>query len=238
MVTVESDGLSTTSQNRTLVNRLIRTTLIATTATTALLLTAACSGSDDSSDEEIEGIDEGGNEQEQEVETEEPQQTPDGVERPEIVLPDNLQLVFEGWEADDAEEQAVLNDGSERLRSVFAAAAYDRDPNAEHVRFYNAEGAALENAKYYIEGFTEYDLTIEGTIRYLEPDVTLDGDGRATLNYCADESQASAVYVDSGEPYEESAEQPHLFYSTNLEKNEQGVWVTTNVYTQREDCAS
>lgn len=213
--------------------RRIRTTLLAATAASALLLTA-CGGSD-SSDDEIEGVNEGDNQQ-QEQSQEATDDTQEGVDRPEIELPDDLHLVFEDWESSDPDEQAVLDDGRERLRSVFAAVAYDRDPEAEHVLFYNAEGEALENAQYWIEGFTDYNLTIEGTIRYVNPEVTVQEEGGAILTYCADESDARAVDIETGEP-EEQSEETDLFYSTNLEENESGVWVTTNVHTNREDCA-
>ncbi|RMI41931.1 hypothetical protein [Streptomyces triticirhizae] len=215
--------------------RRLRTALLAATAT-ALLLTATTACGDDSDDggnDDIPGVDEGGASEEPETPTDAP--TDEVPDRPEITLPENLELTFEGWESADPSEQSVLNDGRERLRSIFAAAAQDRDPAADHVLFYHGEGEGLSNAQYWIEGFTEFNLTIEGTIRYVEPEVTVDGDA-ATLNYCADESEASAVDIDTGEPTEAS-EEPDLYYTTNLQKDDRGVWVTTNVHTERQDCA-
>lgn len=220
-----------------------RTALAVPAAVAALLLTA-CGGSDGGGEgEELIGAEQsgdgGGGEErpEPEASPSEAEETDDGVPRPEIELPDELTLVFDGWESADAEEQAILNDGRERLRSVYAAATRDRNPRAEHVLFYHDDGEALENAAYWIEGFTEYDLTVEGNITYLNPEVTVHEGNAAILNYCANESEAAAVYVDSGERYEE-VDIPYLYYATNMRKNEQGVWTTTNVRTQREDCGS
>jgi hypothetical protein len=231
MVTVESDGLSTTSQNGTLVNRLIRTTLIATTATTALLLTAACSGSDDSSDEEIEGIDEGGNEQEQEVETEEPQQTPGGVERPEIVLPDGFENAWEDWESSDSTEQTILHDVREAQNAVDLA-IMERDPEADYVSFYHT-AEALVGAKEWINEFIDNDGTVSGTVRYFNPVVSLQNDSGATVTYCADESEAIAVDVNTGEQLSEDTGRPYVWYSSLLQKDEQGLWITTAVQSER-----
>ncbi|MBL1065415.1 hypothetical protein [Streptomyces sp. 7-21] len=215
--------------------RRFRTALLATAAVTALAVTACGGGGSDGADDEIEGVDQGNSEQQDASASEEPQD--DGVDRPEIVLPEDLELVFEGWESSDALEQEVLNDGRERLRAIFAAAAEERNPEAEPVLFYHAEGEGLENAIYWIEGFTEYDLTIEGTIRYVAPEVTIEGQTQALLTYCADERDARAVNLETGEP-EPAPEQTDLFYTTNLEKDDRGVWMTTNVHTDRRDCSS
>ncbi|MGP3967035.1 hypothetical protein [Streptomyces sp. 6N223] len=210
--------------------RLIRTTLIATTATTALLLTA-CGGSDDSSGEEIEGVDEGGNDQEQQEETEEPQQTPDGVERPEIVLPDGFENVWEDWESDDTTKQAILHDVREAQNAVDLA-IMERDPEADYVSFYHS-AEALVGAKDWINEFIDNDGTVSGTVRYFNPVVSLQDDSGATVTYCADESEATAVDVNSGEQLSEDTGRPYVWYSSLLKKDDQGVWMTTVVQSER-----
>jgi hypothetical protein len=219
------------------VTRRIRTTLLAATAATTLLLTAACGGSDNS-DEEIEGVDEGGNEQQQdenENESESPEPTEDGIDRPEIVLPDDVENVFEGWESDDPEEQAVLDDAREQINATDLA-VIEREPEADYVSFYTS-GEALMNGQDWIQGFIDNGLTISGTVRYLEPDLTLRGDGVATLEFCADESEAQSVYVETGEALQDDTH-PELFYSNTLREDERGVWVTNNVFNERGECSS
>lgn len=209
---------------------LIRTTLIATTATTALLLTGACGGSDDGSDEEIEGVEEGGSEQEGEA-TEEPRQTPGGADRPEIVLPDGFENIWDNWESDDSTEQAALNDVREAQNAVDLA-IMEGDPEADYVNFYHS-AEALVGAKEWINEFIDNDGTVSGTVRYFNPVVSLQGTSGATVTYCGDESEATAVDINTGEQLSEDTGRPYVWYSNLLQKDEQGVWITTAVQSER-----
>jgi hypothetical protein len=219
------------------VKHLIRTTLIATTTATTLLLTASCSGSDDGSDEEIEGVDDGGNEQEQQDATEEPQQTPGGAERPEIVLPDGFENVWEDWESDDPTEQAVLNDAREAQNAVDLA-IMERDPEADYLDFYHS-AEALFGAQDWIGGFIRNDRSIAGSVRYFGWDMTLQGDSQATLTYCSDESNGTAVDVNTGEALPDESGKPFVSYTNTLQQDDLGVWVTMMVQSERQkECPS
>lgn len=209
--------------------RRIRTTLLAATAASALLLTA-CGGSD-SSDDEIEGVNEGDNQQ-QEQSQEATDDTQEGVDRPEIELPDGFENEWEDWESDDAEEQAVLSDAREAQNAVDLA-IMEQDSEANYVDFYHSSEALL-NAQDWIEEFIDNNGTLSGTVRYFNPEVTIQSDDGATITYCADESEGIAVDIDTGEQLSEDTGKPFVFYSNILQKDGRGVWVTTSVVSERQ----
>lgn len=212
--------------------RRFRTALLATAAVTALAVTACGGGGSDGADDEIEGVDQGNSEQQDASASEEPQD--DGVDRPEIVLPSGWENVYEGWESDDPVEQAVLNDAAEAQNAVDLA-ILEREPDADYVRFYHS-AEALVGAEEWIGGFLENDRTISGTVRYFNPQVTLQGDSGAALTYCADESDAVAVDVNTGEELPDESGEQFVSYSNLLRKDERGVWVTTALQSERERC--
>jgi hypothetical protein len=232
-----TDRPSTATANGDLVTRRIRTTLLAATAATTLLLTAACGGSDDSG-EEIEGVDEGGNEQQQDQdESQEPEPTEEnGIDRPDIALPNGFENVYEDWESDNPTEQAVLDDAQQAQNAVDLA-ILERNPDADYLGFYHA-GDALSATVGWVEGFIRNDRSIAGTVRYLNPEVTLSEEHSASLTYCGDESEATAVDVESGEDIPDESDEPQVSYTTHLQLDESGVWVTRAVVSEREECAS
>lgn len=221
----------TTTNGARMPIRRFRTALLATAAVTALAVTACGGGGSDGADDEIEGVDQGNSEQQDASASEEPQD--DGVDRPEIVLPEGVNNVFEGWESDDPTQQAILNDARQQINAMDLAVT-ERDPEADYVSFYTS-AEALVNGRQWIQGFIDNELTIRGTVRYLEPELEVSGD-TATLNYCADESEAESVNIDSGEVLE-SDTHPEIFYSKTLRRDERGVWVTVNVFDERGDCS-
>ncbi|KAB8170928.1 hypothetical protein FH609_001625 [Streptomyces sp. 3MP-14] len=214
--------------------RRLRTALLAATAT-ALLLTATTACGDDSDDggsDDIPGVDEGGTSEVAETPTDAP---PDEVaDRPEITLPEGFTNVYEDWESDDPTEQQVLNDAREAQNSVDLA-ILERDPEADHLAFYH-RAEALTSAQDWIGGFVRNDRSIAGSVRYFAPQVTLQAENAASLTYCADESEATATDVNTGEPIPEDGGEPFVSYTNLLEKDERGVWVTTSAQSQRGQC--
>lgn len=212
--------------------RRIRTALLAATATT-LLLTTACGDDGDGGggSDDIPGVD-GGGEAGEETPTEQP--TDDVENRPEIALPEGFENVYEDWESDDPTEQRVLDD-ARRAQDGVDLAILERDPEADFVAFYHS-AEALAGAEEWIGGFVRNDRSIAGTVRYFAPQVTLQSDAAASLTYCADESEATATDVNTGEPIPGDGEQPFVSYTNLLEKDERGVWVTTSAQSQREEC--
>jgi hypothetical protein len=211
-----------------------RTGLPAVALLGATLLLAGCGSDTGTKDETVAGAD-GGNEQEPEKTPEDKAPEDDGIDRPDIELPDNVQNIFEDWTSDDPKEQAVLRDGQERQDGM-ALAVLEQAPEAEYVLFYNS-GRALETSQQWIDGFIENGVTISGSVRFLKPEVFFREDGKAVLNYCTDESEAVSLYIDTGEELKGS-DQSEVAYSTVLEQKDQGVWVTTIVHTERKACVS
>lgn len=212
--------------------RAITATLIAAATTAGLLLTTACGSDSGDSDEAIEGVDEGGDEQENDASA---APTPEGVERPTIEFPDGWENVWEDWESSDPVEQTILADvrGSQ---DAIDLAILERDPDSENVDFYN-DADALHAAREWISGFIENERTIAGTVRYFDPTIERSGnDGQAVVSYCADESDAQAVDVDSGEPLDDDIDQQQVSYRATVQQDDRGVWVTVSLVADREEC--
>jgi hypothetical protein len=202
------------------------TLLAALTLTAAAALTLSACGSDDSSkskdNDKIAGADAGaGNASPSES-------APQAAGRPEIKLPSDLTMTFEGGKTGDAVKDAVLTDNAERMRAVNAAIA-GTDPKAEAMNFYNT-GRALEAAATWVEKFKKANLGITGTIRYYDRTVTLDGNKVASVLFCADESKGYAKDLKTNKPKVTTpSDEDFILYNTRLEKNSDGVWQTTRI---------
>ncbi|OUC91230.1 hypothetical protein [Streptomyces swartbergensis] len=162
------------------------TLLAALTLTAAAALTLSGCGSDDSSkskdNDKMAGADARSG-----TATSPPESDPRADGRPEIKLPSDLTMVFEGGTTGDAVKDAVLADNAERMRAVNAAIA-GTDSAAKAMDFYNT-GRAREAAATWVEKFKKANLGITGTIRYYDRTVTLDGSKAASVVFCADESK-------------------------------------------------
>ncbi|MET9389822.1 hypothetical protein ABZY20_05305 [Streptomyces sp. NPDC006624] len=202
------------------------TLLVALTLTVVAALTLSACGSDDSSEgkdnDKITGADAG-------ADTASPSETASqAAGRPQIKLPSDLTMNFEGSETGDAVKDAVLADNAERMRSINAAIA-GTDPKAEGMNFYNA-GRALEAAAIWVDKFKKADLGITGTIRYYDRTVTLDGDKAASVVFCADESKGYAKDLKTNKAKVTTpSDEDFILYNTRLEKNRDGVWQTTRI---------
>ncbi|MDN0195463.1 hypothetical protein [Streptomyces sp. S.PNR 29] len=205
------------------------TLLAALTLTAAAALTLSACGSDDSSkdkdNDKIAGADTG---------SKAPASAgPSGsassaAGRPEIKLPSDLTMTFEGAKTGDPVKDAVLADSADRMRAVNAAIA-GTDPKEEALNFYNS-GRALEAAVTWVEKFKKANLGITGTIQYYNRTVTLDGDKAASVVFCADESKGYAKDLKTNKAKVTSpSDEDFILYNTKLEKNSDGVWQTTRI---------
>ncbi|MGA5418303.1 hypothetical protein [Streptomyces pseudogriseolus] len=204
------------------------TTAAVLTATTALLLTGC--GGDDSSSDDIKGAESAATSPSASA------STPPGAKRPEITLPSSFRLTFQDWKSDEPEEQAVLNDGKEELRSGYAA-IIDNDLDSEALVFYHTE-SGLSQAQQWIRTYTDKNLTVIGDLPVFDPEVVLGSGGdNAVLNYCTDESKASTRNLKTGEVEgNPPGTDPEVFYSVSMTKNQQGVWQTVSVRSERGGC--
>ncbi|MGA5359119.1 hypothetical protein [Streptomyces purpurascens] len=203
------------------------TFLAALTLTAAAALTLSACGSDDSSknkdDDKIAGADAGGPTAASPSES-----APRSAGRPEIKLPSDLTMNFEGGKTGDAVKDAVLADNAERMRAVNAAIA-GTDPKAKAMNFYNT-GRALEAAAVWVEKFKKANLGITGTIRYYDRTVTIDGGKVASVLFCADEGKGYAKDLKTNKPKVTTpSDEDFILYNTRLEKNSDGVWQTTRI---------
>ncbi|MEN8650286.1 hypothetical protein ABCR94_06525 [Streptomyces sp. 21So2-11] len=198
-------------------------------AATAALLLTACGGGDEKpeADDKIAGAEQG------DKKSASPSATPSKADgRPKIELPPDDKLVFVPEKTGHAVKDAVLADNAERMRASDAAIT-GKDPKYVALNFYNS-GRALEAAAKWVEGFKTAGLTVTGTVRFHDRNVTLNKDGSASLTYCADESKGSTKKIKTGKvdtspPNKDS----YVFYNTRLEKNSDGVWQTTRIISSR-----
>ncbi|MEV0525901.1 hypothetical protein AB0I66_20925 [Streptomyces sp. NPDC050439] len=210
-------------------NRPLRLATAALTATAALLLTACGSGDDESKDnDKIAGADKGG-----EKDSASPSASPaTDSGRPKIELPADLTMTFEEPRTGDAVKKAVLADNAERMRAVNAAIT-GTDPKGEAVGYYNT-GKALEAAVTWVEKFKAADLSLTGTVRYYDRQVTLKDKKTATLSFCADEGKGYT----KNKKNEKTNKTPvtknsYVSYNTQLIKNEDGTWQTSQIISTR-----
>lgn len=207
-----------------------RPTLLAATALTAaaVLSLAACGGGDGDSKEsdKIAGAESG-----EKRESPSPTASDDGIDRPEMKLPKDVEQVFEGGKTGDATKDAILADSERRITSLDEAITVDAEKHPA-LKFYSS-GDALLSAADYVQDFYKRGKTFVGTTRYYDREVTLLKDGAAAVTYCEDTSKTypkdrKTGKVDRSIP---ESEQDYGFYNTRLEKNEDGIWQTTSVLT-------
>ncbi|MFT2018066.1 hypothetical protein ACMA1D_19820 [Streptomyces sp. 796.1] len=156
----------------------------------------------------------------------------DGIDRPEIKLPGDVRHVFEGRTTGDPTKDAVLADNE---RNILAEddAILRGDPKAPALSFYN-DGEGLIGAVNWVQKFVDADLSFTGTVRYFNRRVVLDGNDKAALSYCGDESKAHNKNRKTGEVDKSApSANSYVFYNSRLAKNEKGVWQVTKLISER-----
>jgi hypothetical protein len=198
------------------------------------LLLVSCSSSDsDSEDEEIRGV-ETGNSQESEDDgepSEEPEPTPtdDGIDRPEIELPDDMNNVFEDTETGDETQDAIIADVIGRIEVMDMASAAG-DPGLEAMEFYNT-GEGLLSARQFVRGGTDQGLTWAGTVVYYDFVVDNEGDlaTRPIVRYCQDITDLRDKNMETGELLPDSGSGNFLHTQVVVRENDLGVWQVERV---------
>ncbi|MFF5159863.1 hypothetical protein ACFY3N_27185 [Streptomyces sp. NPDC000348] len=196
-------------------------------ATAALLLTACGGGSDKpSDDDQIAGA------ETNDTKTSASPNASASISRPDLSLPSDVKEVFEGWSMGDEDKDAALADAGRSMTAVNRAIT-DSQPDSAALKFYY-EGEALVGAAKWVQTFVDHDATITGTTRYYSPTVNMSGKKTAAVTLCADESKAFNKFrktgkVDRSAPSDDS----YVYYLSRLKLNDTGVWVTTEVHSQR-----
>ncbi|WP_053638898.1 MULTISPECIES: hypothetical protein [Streptomyces] len=213
-------------------NRRRPTLLAALTLTAAAALTLSACGSDDSSGrgaDEIAGADTDS------APSGSPSPSPSAtaaVGRPEVKLPEDLELIFEDAETGDSVKDAVLADNAERMRAVDAAIA-GTDSEGKALGFYNT-GKALEAAVSWVGQFEKANATVTGQVRYFDRNVTLKSKTSAALTFCADESKGFSKDKKTGKVAKTPVtKNSYVQYNTRLDKNADGVWQTSQIISTR-----
>lgn len=210
-------------------NRPARLVTAALTVSAALLLTACGSGGGDgSSSDEIAGADTAGT----------PSASPsasasaDGIERPEIKLPSDMKLVFEGRRTGDGTKDAILADNERTVSTVWQAMAYG-DVKKSGMAFYYTDDA-LVGVYEYAKGAIAKKTSWAGTLRYYNRQVTVFDKESAALTYCVDESKADLKNRETNKLQgTETTPDSYVFYNLGLKKNADGVWQTRDLAEDR-----
>lgn len=191
------------------------------------VLVAGCGGSvEPKGTDEIAGVGEGA---EASPETSPPD---DGIVRPKVSLPQGDELVFSPRSTGDARTDAVLRDNAEYLRAIDEAIG-DQDPRSKAVAFYS-KGSAYLGSVEWVGGFIKDGVTVTGTVRYIDREVSFSEDGSAGLTYCADESKGYTKDLKTGKTnVTPVTKDSYIFYSDRLRKNAKGVWHTTKSTSER-----
>jgi hypothetical protein len=213
----------------------------AATALVAGLLLAACSGDSDSeSGDAIEDVDteDQGQARDDGGATESPEATPsdDGIDRPEIVLPDDMNNVFEDIETGDETKDSIITDVVERINAIDMAIA-ESNPDLEALEFYSARDG-LDSATSYVRSAAESGeagRTWTGTVDYY--DFVVNNEDRRSrepiVTYCADRSDSHTVELATGEILSGDDGEQHVGGQDQIqvvvEQNEVGVWQVTRV---------
>ncbi|MGW1004890.1 hypothetical protein [Streptomyces sp. NPDC002520] len=154
--------------------------------------------------------------------------------RPEITFPSNAKNLFEDQKTDNATKDAVLADSAMSVNSMDDA-IFKGSTDTKALGFYNAD-KALNAAITYVQGYIDKNDTWVGETRYFDRKVTLKGAKQAYVTYCSDESKSflKNKKTDKVDNTPTSADS-YVLYHTSLAKNEQGVWQTTSIVSNRGD---
>ncbi|MEV7197437.1 hypothetical protein AB0N81_37420 [Streptomyces sp. NPDC093510] len=191
----------------------------------ALFALSACGGGGDSEDsDKIAGADSGDGAKKSSPSA---SASADGVDRPEIVVPKDVNLEFAPETTGDAKADAVLRDNAEYWRAIVESIE-KQDPKSEAVRFYSKDAGLLGTIEWS-GNFIKNDLTLAGTVRFTDRKVKFSKDGSAGLTYCSDESKG---YTKDRKTHKKNVtpagKDSYIRYNDRLRKNADGVWQLTN----------
>ncbi|MFI1354030.1 hypothetical protein ACH4TV_10660 [Streptomyces sp. NPDC020898] len=203
-------------------------------AVTAALLLTACGGSDGESTSadsgKVAGAGAGGGASASP--TASASASAVSAERPEIELPSDLTYTFDWPKTKDTDKDAVLSDSKQFIKAVDMAIA-EQDPLNAAYLFYS-EGEAAAGSEEFIQEFVDYKDRITGAKRYFDAKVNVNGDGTAGLVYCEDQSKAYNKSLTTGKTnVTVASKDSYVLYSSRLRVDEQGIWITETLTSQR-----
>ncbi|MEO3768142.1 hypothetical protein [Streptomyces sp. B5E4] len=209
--------------------RALSAAALAATAALSLLLTACGSDEEDDAtkpDDKIQGAEKG------EDDSPSPSAEEEAAGRPEIELPKDITYEFEWAKTGDPDKDAVLRDGEQLVKAIDVAIA-EQDPTHEALLFYT-EGEAAAEAERFAQLFVDDESRTTGKYRFYDEQVEVNDDGTATLVYCEDQGKAYSKSLKTGKvDVTPVTEDSYLVYNTKLRKNDDGVWITEQVVSER-----
>jgi hypothetical protein len=208
-----------------------RRTLPAATAlaaTAALLLTACGSGDDNSkANNKIAGADTGSPAAASPSASASP-----STDRPKIELPAGDTLTFSPEKTGDPVKDAILRDNAELVRAIDAAVGA-QNPRLPALEYYT-EGEGAVTAQQWVQSFKDAGLTVTGTVRYFDRQVSVASKSKASLTYCGDESKGYNKVIKTGEVKKTKAtKKSYVSYGVQVEKNSKGVWEMVKIVSVR-----
>ncbi|MFD4597776.1 hypothetical protein ACFWPQ_07010 [Streptomyces sp. NPDC058464] len=152
--------------------------------------------------------------------------------RPTITLPSDLTYAFDWPSTGDAVKDAVLADSEQNIKAVDLAIA-NQDPSDKAYRFY-FEGEAAAQIQRYVQAYVTAKARTTGHYRYYDPVVNVSAPDVASLVYCEDQGKAYDFYLETKKVDRTAvSKNSYVLYSTQLHKNDKGVWVTEKLSSQR-----
>lgn len=207
------------------------TLLVAAALTAAAVLSmSACGsgGADSKVNDKIAGADTSGEASPSPVQT-----ASTASDRPKIEVPSDVTYDFEWKTTGDAGKDALLSDVEQRIKAVDMAIA---DQNAlDRAYLFYTEGTAAAGTQRYIQQYIDHEARTTGLTRFYDENLTIDGDGTASLVYCGDQSKAFNKYLKTGKTdVTPVTKNSYVIYASALRRNKKnGVWVTERMTSQR-----
>ncbi|MEU4484098.1 hypothetical protein AB0H94_04250 [Streptomyces purpurascens] len=169
------------------------TTAAAAFATAAALLLTACGGGDDSSSDDIKGADSASSSPSASA------SASADVDRPDVSVPDDLDLVFDFEKPSDQESAAALDDAANYIRALNHGIT-KQDPEDPAFQFY-ASGQAAQYAHSQIKEYADGGWTLTGKDRYYQAEINPvdESEKVKTVNvtFCEDQSKVYGKEVKS-----------------------------------------
>lgn len=209
-----------------------RSNLLAAAALTAAaaLSLSACGSGDDSSkgSNKIAGADTG----DTKSASPSPSASADGIDRPEIKLPSDMKMVFEGQKTGDSVKDAILADNERTVSTVWQAMATG-DVKSSGLAFYYTDRALTGEYKY-AQNAVAKNISWAGNLRYFDRQVTVFGKSSAAVTYCVDESRADLKDRKTGKTKgTTTSSDSYVYYNAGVKKNDDGVWQTWDLSEDR-----
>ncbi|MBJ6634525.1 hypothetical protein [Streptomyces sp. I5] len=152
--------------------------------------------------------------------------------RPAVELPSDLSYTFDWPKTGDKERDAVLADSEQSIKAVDQAIVNQNALDKAYLAYYEGEAAA--QTEQFIQAYVDAKARVTGKYRYYHSAVQVRDGGEASLVYCEDQSKAFDMYLKDRKVNKTPVtENSYVLYTTQLRKNDKGVWVITKLLSER-----